>query len=72
MNKDEEKIVLTEEEEKEQEELKRKAKEQEELLKIVNNTEIKFYREKDIPKTESGISSKAKELLDKYKEKLKK
>lgn len=54
-----------------QEELKKRAKEQEELLKIINNTEIKFYREKDIPKTDTGISSKAKELLEKYKGKIK-
>lgn len=63
---------LTKEELEEQEKLLKKVREQEELLKIINNTEIKFYREKDIPKTESGITNKAKELLEKYKEKLKK
>ena len=55
-----------------QDKLKKRADYTEELIKIINNTEIKFYREKDIPKTKTGISNKAKELLKKYKTKLKK
>lgn len=53
-------------------ELKKRAEEQEELIKIINNTEIKFYREVDIPKTDKGITNKAKELLKKYKESIEK
>jgi len=55
-----------------QKELKVRAEYSEELIKIINNTEIKFYREVDIPKTETGITNKAKKLLQKYKEKLEK
>lgn len=57
---------------KEQEKLKERAEYTDELIKIINNTEIKFYREKDIPKTENGITNKAKQLLEKYKLKMKK
>lgn len=56
----------------EQKKLKERAEYSEELIKIINNTEIKFYREVDIPKTETGITNKAKKLLEEYKEKLKK
>lgn len=57
---------------KNQEELKKRAEYTEELIKIINNTEIKFYREVDIPKTDTGITNKAKKILEEYKEKLKK
>lgn len=56
----------------EQKKLKERAEYSEELIRIINNTEIKFYREVDIPKTETGITNKAKKLLEEYKEKLKK
>ena len=55
---------------KEQEKLKERAEYTEELIKIINNTEIKFYREVDIPKTDTGITNKAKKLLQEYKEKM--
>jgi len=51
--------------------LKRRAEYTEILIKIINNTDIKFYRDKDIPKTENGITNKAKQLLEKYRSKLK-
>jgi len=66
------KIELTKEQLELQEKLKPRAKYSEELIKIINNTEIKFYREVDIPKTETGITNKAKKLLEEYKEKLEK
>jgi hypothetical protein len=66
------KITVTEEEKKKQKGLKKKAIYTEDLIKIINKAEIKFYREVDIPKTETGITNKAKSLLKKYKEKLEK
>lgn len=57
---------------KKQDKLKKKAEYQDELIKIINNTEIKFYREIDIPKTELGVTNKAKKLLNEYKNKLNK
>ena len=55
----------------EQKKLKERAEYSDELIKIINNTEIKFYREVDIPKTETGITNKARKLLKEYKERLK-
>ena len=66
------KIELTKKEKELQDKLKPRAEYCDELIKIINNTEIKFYRDVDIPKTETGITNKAKQLLEKYKESLKK
>jgi len=68
----EKKIQLTEKEIKEQKKLRPRALYSEKLIKIINNTEIKFYREVDIPKTKTGITNKAKKLLEEYKTKMKK
>lgn len=50
-------------------ELKKIADKSDKFIKIVNNLKID---DKDIPKTEKGMNSKAKELMDRINKKLSK
>ena len=54
------------------EELKERAEYTERMLEIINNTEIKWRTERDKPKTELGVSNKAKKLIEEYTKKAKK